>query len=378
MIPIDRVPVAQALAWIDAAAAPLSPEILPLADAAHRVLAADVRAPHAVPPSDRAAIDGYAVCAEASLGAGSYNPLVVAVVQIEAGMALPAAADAVVALDQAEPAANGSVMLIEPVAAGAGVERMGTIAAAGDRIGVAGTVLSPRHVGLLAAAGSAQVPVFRRPCVRLAVANSPRSDLATEGNGPMLTALIERDGGVVSLASLGDAFAAGCDLAVVCGGTGRGRGDRSAAALAAYGSLEIRGVALNPGETAGFGRTAAGVPAVLLPGTPAACLWTYEVFAGRAVRRLGGRDPRLPYRSRLVTTARKIVSAIGVTEIFAVRLIAGDTIEPLVPFAEGGLMPATEGDGFVVVAAASEGYPAGSQLRAYFYEDDRDRAEIAP
>jgi molybdopterin molybdotransferase len=378
LIPLYRVPVAQALAWIDAATAPLPPEELPLGDAANRALAADVHAPKPVPPADGAAIDGYALRAEASLGAGGYNPLVVAAVAIGAGVALPAGADAVVPLDQAELAEDGGVMLIEPVAAGTGVEPAGTIAAAGDRLSAGGTVLAARHIGLLAAAGWARVAVIRQPCVRLAVAAAPRSDPAIDGNGPMLKALIERDGGIVRPAPFGEAFAAGCDLVLVSGGTAPGPGVRSAAALAAGGSLEIHGVALNPGESAGFGHTADGIPAVLLPGTPAACLWSYELLAGRAVRRLAGRDPRLPYGSRLVTTARKIVSAIGMIEIFPVRLVAEGAIEPLASFAEAGLMPAAEGDGFVVVPAASEGYPAGSQLRAYFYDEARNRAEIAP
>ena len=96
--------------------------------------------------------------------------------------------------------------------------------------------------------------------------------------------------------------------------------DKSAAALVAAGTLDIHGVAMVPGETAGFGRTATGVPVQLLPGTPSACLWSYELFAGRAIRRLGGRDPALPYRARPMTTARKIVSSIGVTEICPVRM----------------------------------------------------------
>jgi molybdopterin molybdotransferase len=376
LIPLDRVVVAQALAWIDAATAPLPPEELPLGDAANRVLAADVHAPNPVPPADRAAIDGYALRAEASFGAGSYNPLVAAAVMIDAGVALPAGADAVVPLDQAEPAEDGGVLLIEPVAAGTGVERAGSIAAAGERLAAAGTVVSARHIGLLAAAGWARVRVIRQPCVRLAVPVAPRSGPANDGNSAMLKALIERDGGVVSPAPFGEAFASGCDLILVCGGAGPS--NRSAVSLAACGSLEINGLALNPGETAGFGHTADGIPAVLLPATSAACLWSYELLAGRAVRRLGGRDPRLPYGSRLVVTARKIVSAIGMTEIVSVRLVDEGKIEPLAPFAEAGLMPAVEGDGFVVVPAASEGYPAESRLRAYFYDEGPNRAEILP
>jgi hypothetical protein len=45
------------------------------------------------------------------------------------------------------------------------------------------------------------------------------------------------------------------------------------------------------------------VPVALLAGSPAACLFGYEMLAGRAVRRLGGRNPELPYRRRLMPEA---------------------------------------------------------------------------
>ena len=126
---------------------------------------------------------------------------------------------------------------------------------------------------------------------------------------------------------------------------------------------------LVPGETTGFGRTAAGVPVVLLPGAPAAWLLSYQLFAGRAIRRLGGRDPALPYRSRTVTTARKIVSSIGATEICPVCLRSDGRIGPIASFAEIGLMAAVQADGFVIIPGASEGYPSGASVTAYLYDE---------
>lgn len=259
--------------------------------------------------------------------------------------------------------------MVEPIAAGADVHRRGAFAAAGSVLAVAGAGLTPRHLGMLAACGPTPIPVIRRPRVRLVIAGRLPPGRPVDSNGPMLRALIGRDGGVVADTGLPDAFGAGADLIVISGGTGRGREDRSAAALAASGSLDIHGVALIPGESTGFGRTAHGTAVILLPGIPAACLWSYELFAGRAVRRLGGRHPGLPYRSSSVTAARKIVSAIGMTEVCPIRRLADRRVEPIASFAETGLMAAIGADGFVIVPAASEGYPAGAAVNAYFYED---------
>src|SRR5260370_16049542 len=76
----DRAEVADVLGVLDRRVGPLGAEAVPLADAAGRVLAAAVTATVAVPGFDRAAMDGYAVRAEETFGAGPYNPLALRVV----------------------------------------------------------------------------------------------------------------------------------------------------------------------------------------------------------------------------------------------------------------------------------------------------------
>jgi molybdopterin molybdotransferase len=364
---LEPVSIESALAWIDGATRRLEAEEVLLERAADRVIAADLRAHSPIPAADCAAIDGFAVLASESLGAGTYNPLVLSAIAVEAGEALPPGTDTVVPFDHVEPESPGHVVLVEPIALGANLARCGAVAASGTVLVRAGTQLAPHHLGMLAAAGFTSLPMIRRPLVRLVIAATARSALPIDSNGPMLQALIARDGGIVVEGELIDAFATDADIIVVAGGTGSGDSDHSAAALAVQGSLDIRGVALFLGKTASFGRTSGGAAAMLLPGTPAACLWNYELFAGRAVRRLAGRDPDLPYRFSIVTTARKIVSPIGIAEICAIRRLADDRVEPVAPFAEAGLMAAIEADGFVIVPAASEGYPAGATITAYFY-----------
>ena len=58
------IPVAEAHARLIALVAPIGTEEVPLADAAGRVLAADVVAPRDQPPFDASAMDGYACRAE--------------------------------------------------------------------------------------------------------------------------------------------------------------------------------------------------------------------------------------------------------------------------------------------------------------------------
>ncbi len=366
--PHTRVSVQRACAWIDQETRCLETEEVSLDDAAGRVLGTDLSASDPIPPSDCATINGFAVLAATSLGAGTYSPITITAIPVEAGALMPPGTDTVVAADQVEPAGCELVELIEPVAVGINVERRGIVAEAGAFLAAAGTCLGPRHLGLAAQAGFSGLSVVRRPRVRLAIVGQARSG-PNDGNGPMLRALIERDGGLPGNASLAEAFSPGVDIIVLAGDSGSGEDGELAAAMASAGSLEIHGVALIPGETAGFGRSADGTPALLLPGAPAGCYWNYELFAGRAIRRLAGRSPALPYTSRQVTTTRKIVSPIGMTEIWPVRRLADGQVEPDMSFVETGLRAAVAADGFVIVPAPSEGYPAGASVAAYFYDE---------
>jgi molybdopterin molybdotransferase len=366
-----------AVGHIDAAVRRLPSVATALGDAYGRVLAEDIRAMTPIPPADLAAIDGFAVRAEASLGAGPYNPINLPLVMVSAGAALPAGTDAVIALDAAEPAGVGRVGVVEGVAPGDNVERRGSVASAGALLAAAGTRLAPRHLGLLALAGVEKVIAVRRPQVQILLA-APAAAPTADSDGPMLRAAVERDGGIVtaiailprSRSALGAALAAAKgDIVLLVGGTGPGPDDHAAAALADIGELAFHGVSLCPGDSVGFGHTGDGVLVMLVSAMPSTCLWSYELFAGRAVRRLGGHAPGLPYRTRELTMAKKLVSAIGMTEICPVLRTADGRIEPLPASAGIGLRAAALADGFVIIPEAREGYPPGAVVTAYFYDE---------
>lgn len=378
----DPVPYAAALAWTDAQAVPSEAELVPLADAPGRVLAAPAVAAGDMPGFDRAGIDGIALAAEATVGASAYNPLRFRLVpagsslppdsaaRVAAGDALPAGADAVIPPDALDGAAGCEI--VEPVAPGSGVERRAGQAAAGATLLAAGRRLRAADIGLLAVAGIERVPVVGRPLLRVLLTGASAG--VPDADGPLLRGLIERDGGVPAdirpLARDREALAAalaapGADIILVAGGTGRGGDDHAAAALAEAGELAIHGVALYPAETAGMGRSRAGTPVFLLPGAPASCLWAYEMLAGRAVRRMAGRAAALPWRRREMTLRLKLVSRIGTTEICPVRSIDDDSVEPTASFAEAGLVAAARADGVVIVAEGSEGFAAGARVTVH-------------
>jgi molybdopterin molybdotransferase len=392
-----RAPVDQVLAWIDAHVAPLRAERLPAAVAAGRVLARDVTAAADVPAIDRAGADGIAVRAEDTVGASAYNPIPLRwaprgarlaggyAIRVHAGAPLPEGADAVVSLERLAEDGEHGCAVIEPVPAGEGVVLRGKHIQCGTVIAAAGRLVRPVDVGLMSAAGVAEIAAVRRPRVSLllvgrGVAEAGRA-LAPgdvyDADGPLLRALVERDGGIPAgpcviareVPAIRDALSpAEDDVIILAGGSGSGADDCAAIALAEAGELAFHGVALRPGETAGGGKTRAGVPVFLLPGNPADCLWAYEMLAGRAVRRLGARDPRLPFAARTMSAGRKIVSSIGMAEIYPVQFAGEGIVTPLASFADSGLAAAARADGFVLVPEDSEGYPQGASVTVYLYE----------
>jgi molybdopterin molybdotransferase len=212
---------------------------------------------------------------------------------ISAGDPIPPGSDAVIPLNLGQPRPPDAVECIEALAPGENVEVLGSVAAPGALLAAAGMQLSPPHIGMLIAAGFVSVEVIRRPMVRIVVAPGSAT---TDINGPMTRALVERDGGVVtdtvtverSEQGIRNALGGeGVDVVLVIGGTGPGTDDH-AAALSKAGELTFQDVAFRPGETRSLGRAQNGAPIMLLPGSPAACLFSYEILAGRAVRRLGG------------------------------------------------------------------------------------------
>ena len=397
-----RAEVDEVLRLIDQRVAPLPTEHVEIMQAAARVLAEDVVAPCPVPGFDRAAMDGYALRGAETFGADAYSPLEFSVigealpgrpfdgsvgsgqaVRIMTGAPMPAGADAVAPAEIASEVAGPWVQLREAVPPGRHVGRRGEDIEQGDVILRRQRLLRPQDVGVLAAVGATPVPVIRRPSAAILVTGDellpvgarPQGYRIVDSNSVMLTALLQRDGvvdvRVQMIADRRELLRAALDesaedIVLVSGGSSVGREDHAPRVLAELGELAVHGVALRPASPTGLGFLR-GRPVMLLPGNPVSCLCAYDLFAGRAVRRLGGRNPALPYPLCMMPLARKIASMVG--RVDYVRVLVRDRVAE--PVAVGGasvLSSTTRADGFVLVPADLEGYPEGAEVGVYFYD----------
>jgi molybdopterin molybdotransferase len=401
----SRADVDDAVRLIHDLVFPLSTELVPLEDAAGRVLAADVTAPVSVPGFARSAMDGYAVRGEETFGASDYNPLTLRLVgeafpgrpfagtvgggqavRIMTGAPIPAGADAVVMAEYARESDGSDARLVtvtEAVAPGRHVGPAGEDIEAGQPLLGAGRVLRPQDVGALASVGAAEIPVVRRPLVRLVITgdellppgSTPVGSRIVDSNSLMLAALVRRDGGLAKRDGIvpdrREAVEAALlepegDLILVSGGSSVGAEDHAPTIVAEQGELLVHGLAMRPSSPAGFGRLGDRL-VFLLPGNPVSCLCAYDFFAGVAIRLLGGRSADWPYRSIRARVARKLVSDIGRVDYARVRLTAAG-IEPIATSGASILSSTTRADGFVIVPRDGEGHAPGDEVTVYLYD----------
>jgi molybdenum cofactor synthesis domain-containing protein len=393
----------EALAILEGAATPVTRvERVPLAEAAGRVLAADVVAAVDVPPFDRAAMDGYAVRAADTAGAAPDRPSELRVVgaafagepatravgtgecvTIGTGAMVPEGADAVVMVEQTARGDGDIVHVLAPVAAGQHIGRRGSDIAAGSPAVAAGRVLTPARVGAVAAVGLASIEVYVRPRVALA---STGNELVEPGlplgpgaiheiNRYTLLPVVRAHGGeAFPMPTVADsldeirhcldrASAAGADLVVLSGGSSVGDRDLLVDVVRERGEILFHGIAVRPGKPTMLARVE-GRLLLGMPGNPTSCLSNAYVLLVPLLRRLA-RLPAWRPRTQVVPLARAVRNASGRHTFFTVRVERGEAIP--VFKGSGDITSLADADGYIDIPADVAVLEAGANVRVTLY-----------
>jgi putative molybdopterin biosynthesis protein len=340
----DR-PAAEALAvWLESCAAAgcpprVPPERLGLEAAIGRVTAEAVWARLSSPAYDTAAMDGIAVRAASTVGAGPTTPLELAASDFEVvdtGDPLPDGFDAVVMREHVHR--NGPEAELRAAATPyQHVRSIGEDISASELLLPAGHRLRPVDVAAAAAAGVQDVMARRRPVVAiLPTGDEVRPLGATPAEGEILDtnslmlAGLAREAGCETramaivpdepdriAAALREA-ASGSDLVVVVAGSSAGRDDYTASVVDSAGTLAVHGVAVRPGHPVVLGAVD-GTPVLGAPGYPVSAALTFDIFAAPLLAGLEGAAPRERPRGR-ARLARKLASTLGMDDWVRVRL----------------------------------------------------------
>ncbi len=391
---ISDVPAAQAqLAWQEACVAAGCPQRVPavrvpVGEAVGRVTAEPVWALRSSPAFDSAGMDGIAVRAADTVGAGETTPVLLDAGEfevIDTGDPLPAGYDAVVMREHVHRTADGHAELRAAVPPYQHVRTIGEDISASELLLPVGHRLRPVDVAACAAAGATELMVRRRPVVVIVptgdeirpagaelapgeIVDTNSLMLAAQareiGCDAQVTAIVGDDPELIT-AALRDA-AVGADLVILIAGSSAGRDDYTARVVAAAGTLAVHGVAVKPGHPVVLGTVAGAVatPVLGAPGYPVAAALTFDIFAAPMLAGLEGTAPQ----ERPTTTARlarKLASSIGTDDWVRVRLgrVGDDIIATPLSRGAGVLTSLVRADGLLVVPAGLEGHHAGEQVR---------------
>jgi len=387
---------------------PFPGERVPLDQALGRITAEPIWARLSVPPYPAAAMDGFALRAQDTIGATETQPRVLLVhpadagggaCYVDTGDPLPPWADAVVPVEQVQfdaeaPERATQITLYQPVAPWANVRPVAEDIAAAELVLPANHRLRPVDLGVIAACGYADVCVRRQPRVAILPTGTeliPPEQAATRGvrpgeiiefNSLVLSAQIREWGGLATrfpiipddferLLEATQEAARTHDLVLINAGSSAGREDFTARVVSTLGTLLVHGVAVRPGHPVILGMLQVdgrSIPVIGVPGFPVSAALTGEIFVEPLLARWLGRPPsRRPRLSAVLT--RKLLSPLGDEEW--VRVTVGRVGERYVaaplPRGAGVLSSLVRADGILRIPRFVEGYDQGQVVSIELY-----------
>jgi len=356
-------------------------EVVPIDDLLGRVAAEEIIAKIDVPSFSKAAMDGYAVIAEDTFGAGTYDPVTLEIIdvihagavstktitrgkcaQIATGAMIPNGADAVIMVEDTETSEN-QVQIFKPTYPGGNVFPMGSDVKVGDLIIKKNDVLTSRKAGVIAAVGIDRGVVYAQPKIAVIptgyeianLGNDLKPGQVYDINSYTLANLIQENGGInVRYPVVGDSMedlrkviadAQQYDAIVLSGGSSVGEKDVLIDVIEESGEIYFHGVQIKPGKPTLFGEIN-NTLIFGMPGYPTSCMINGYIFLVPAIRKMARLPPKMPVvvKARM---SKRVSSSLGRHQFFTVR-IEGDIVYPA--FKQSGTITSmTHADGYIEI-----------------------------
>jgi len=323
---LQSIPMEKALEIFQRYASPIGTEEISVTDSFERILAEDVVAGFPIPPFRRSPLDGYALRAVDTIGAGIEEPVTLRVTQtvyagevpassllageataITTGAPLPEGSDAVIKFEDTNR--EGNVITISTrLRSGENVVPQGEDISSGESVLEKGMNITPAAVGLLASLGIAKVRVYKRPRVAvcclgdelLEVGQALRPGKIYNSNLYTLCAQIRESGGTpfpngtvaddkTAIAHALDSALSDYDMIITTGGASVGGKDLIKEAIGLTGANTLFWkVGMKPGTPAVCGEKD-GKLIVGLSGNPSAAMITFLMLVRPLLRAMSGK-----------------------------------------------------------------------------------------
>jgi len=388
----------------------LTPIELPLTDALGCVAAADISSPVALPSFPSSAMDGFAVRASDVAGASPDRPVELKIVgramighrpdatvgsgeavAIATGAPVPAGADAIVPIENAE-ALDEVVRLFEAPSEGRHVRPQGEDVAAGDLLVPQGKRLGAPELGLLANAGVPHPMVHPRPRVvvlstgdeLVPPTSTPDFGQVHDSNAytlfgavrevgamPIMAGIVRDD--VEQLRDTVFSYDLQADAFVSSGGVSVGERDVVKAAFFQRGDVRFYRVAMQPGMPQGFGFVE-GKPFFGLPGNPVSVFVSFEIFVRPAILKMMGRA-QLSRPEVSATLTADVEGPAGKTQYARVEVARGADGWSATPTGGRGsnlISTIARANGLAIVPTGTSVARAGSQVRVMLFRSSED------
>ena len=390
---------------------PLAPLQLPLTDAFGCVVAQDVLATHDLPEFASSAMDGFAARASDLAGATPSHPRELKIVgralighepegtvgagetmHIATGAPVPAGADVIVPIENADIEGDELVRLLDGPAPGAHVRPRGEDVREGDVLIPVGKRLGAPELGLLASAGQSTPLVHPRPRVvvlstgdeLVPPTETPAFGQVRDANSFTIFAALREMGAMPVMAgivrddveSLRDTifnFEIQADAFISSGGVSVGERDVVKAAFFRRGDVDFYKVAMQPGMPQGFGHVE-GKPYFGLPGNPVSVFVSLEVFVRPAILKMMGRRHlfRPEVTARLTDQVRGPRGKLQFARVEVRHEKDGWSATPTGSRGSNLISTVARANGLAMIPAGTEAAPAGSTVQVMLFRSSED------
>jgi len=386
---------------------PLKTETVPLDSACGRVLAKDIYSSCDIPGFRRSTVDGYAVVAADTAGAGEAIPVFLKptgsvsmgkpagfsihsgeCAYVPTGGMLPNGADAVVMVEYAEISGD-SVAVYDTVAPGVGMAEAGEDLRKGELLLGKGIMLRSQEAGALAAAGITSVPVIAPLELSLISTGdelvSPDQEpapgeirdintyalkaLAMKRGYRVLSGRVLPDNNARLEAAVREAMASS-NIVVISGGSSQGEKDITAEVISkvAQPGVFTHGLAVKPGKPTILGWDEESKTLFIgLPGHPVSAIMVFELILGWIRETIGNEGRSFPLPARV---SCNVPGAAGRTVLLPVVLNYKDGCyyaEPV--FGKSGMITTlTQADGYIIIDLNKEGLKKDEDVLVHIFQ----------
>ena len=368
-------------------------ETLDVVSSKGRVLAKPAVAAISSPNFHAAAMDGIAVDAKLTFGAGEESPVTLVPGEtafwVNTGHALPQGVNSVIMIEHLNIIDDKTVEIEAPVFPWQHVRKMGEDIVATKLLFPRGHRITAYSLGALLSGGIFRVEVYKKPKVLIIPTgselkqwqdidiNAMKPGDVVESNSSVLGGLCEDYGACFDchpmlkdnldtiLKAVETAAKQDYDMICIIGGSSAGSEDYAKPVISSLGEIFVHGVTMMPGKPVMFGKVS-GKPVFGIPGYPVSAIVAFEQFAGPLLLNM----QKLPQKEAVtvpVSPSRKMASKLGQEEFVRVKIgsVDGKLMSSQLPRGSGSITTITEADGIIRIPANVEGISENETVQAH-------------